>query len=209
VVSETPKKGRVLSRILVVGGIIFAGLILIAAIIVLFASAKLQQNLLKKQPEYTSQQLYDRAVAQVDTGQYQTAETYLEQALLKQDDATYRNQLAVVKYRLKKYQEAIDQYQKLITDGKDASFAWNGIGNAYRDWADAETRRQVEFRGDAEDSYKKAIVLNSGYVAAYSNLALLYDEEGKKSDAISVLNQGIAATASKDLEQVKTTISTP
>lgn len=207
--SEEPKAKRPLRRILWVGGLVFVGLILVAALAILLTSVRLQQSILKKQPDYTSQQLYDQAVQQVDKGQYATAETYLEQALLKQDDATYRNQLAVVKYRLKKYQEAIDQYQKLIAAGKDASFAWNGIGNAYRDWADQDTHRQGEFRGDAEDAYKKAITLNSGYVAAYSNLALLYVEEGKKDAAISMLNQGISATASKDLEQVKTTISTP
>lgn len=207
--TDIPTGRPVLRRVLFIGAVVFVGLLLIAALVVLLTGVRLQQTLLSRQPDYTSQQLYEKAVQQVDAGGYQEAEKYLEQALLKGDDSNYRNELAVVKYRLKKYQESIDQYQKLISSGKDAAFAWNGIGNAYRDWADQDTARKTQLQANAEDAYKKSITLNAQYVAAYSNLALMYHSQGKKEQAITVLNQGITATASKELDQVKTTISTP
>lgn len=202
--SESDKK--LMRKMLVIGSIVLSGIILMAAVIILFISARLQQGVLTKQPEYTAKEYYNQAVAQADKGQYQASEQYLEQALLQEDAATYRSQLAVVKYRLKKYSESIDLYQKLIAGGADAAFAWNGIGNAYRDWADEDGAHKTEYQKNAEDAYGKAIALNSGYVAAYSNLALLYESESRKDDALRVLNQGIQATASKELQQVKTTI---
>ena len=98
--------------------------------LLLFLTVRVQQGLLNKPPDYSATEYYSRAQAQVDKGDYAEAENYLEQALLKQNDDSFRNQLAVVKYRLKKYQEAIDQYRLLLTAGKDPAFCWNGIGNA-------------------------------------------------------------------------------
>jgi tetratricopeptide (TPR) repeat protein len=198
---------RTLRRMWLIFGIIVVVIILIASIVILFVSAKLQQGLLSQAPNYDSQQLYSRGVEQVDKGDYPSAESYIEESLLKQDDNSYRSQLAVVKYRLKKYSEAIDQYQKLIAAGKDVSFAWNGVGNAYRDWAATDTSQQAAREASAIDAYQKAITLNPQYVAAYSNLALLYQSQGNLSEAAKVLDAGVAATGRTELSDMKKNIA--
>lgn len=194
-------------QLLFVLGIVLVLLILGAAIFMLFLSARMQQGLFSREPAYSAEELYQKGVAQLDGGDPKAAEQYLEQALLKEDDATFRNQLAVVKYRLKKYPEAIDQYKKLIAAGKDAAFAWNGIGNAYRDWGAQEEGKRSEYWGEAEKAYKETIRINKQYVAAYSNLAFLYQEMGRKTDALAILDQGIAATTGDELKQIRKTIS--
>jgi tetratricopeptide (TPR) repeat protein len=188
-------------------GILTAVIILIAAIVVLFITAKLQSNLLTKTPNYDAPSLYNTSVAEVQKGDYATAEANLEQALKSQDDSNYRSELAVVKYRLKKYNESVDLYQQLITAGKDPAFAWNGIGNAYRDWADADTTQSDALRTKAIDAYSKAISLNAQYVASYSNLALLYESENKKTEALAILDDGINKTSSSDLVSTRLRIA--
>jgi tetratricopeptide (TPR) repeat protein len=178
-------------------------LILVASTVMLFISARLQQDLLTRQPQYDAPTLYNRGVEQFSKGDYLAAEQSLEQALTKQDDTTYRSQLAVVKYRLKKYQESIENYRQLIVDGKDASFAWNGIGNAYRDWSEVDTARKAEFQQEAIEAYKKAIALNAQYVAAYSNMALLYSSMGESEKAAGILDEGFAATGNNELLEIK------
>ena len=154
-------------------------------------------------PSYTSDELYTRATQQIESGDYVNAESYLEQALLKEDDSTYRGQLAVVKYRLRKYNEAIVEYQKLISLGKDEAFAWNGTGNAYRDQALVETERILELQEKALDSYQKSIQADSKYAAAYSNQALLQNEMGDRVGAVKTLDLGIAATNLQVLKDLK------
>lgn len=180
-------------------GVLTVIVILIAASVVLFISARLQQNLLTKAPQYDAAQLYSRGVDQVATGDYAAAEASLEQALKQQDDSSYKSELAVVKYRLKKYSESVALYQELISSGKDAAFGWNGTGNAYRDWADSDPAQADSLRLKAINAYKQAVILDPHYVAAYSNLALLYNDLGQTQNALDILTQGIAATSSQDL----------
>ncbi|HSI20928.1 MAG TPA: tetratricopeptide repeat protein [Verrucomicrobiae bacterium] len=202
------KKPTSLKKIWILFGVATALIMLIAVSAVLLVTARLQQELLKKEPAYEPATLYNRAVDQTTKGDYQAAEASLEQALKQQDDATYKSQLAVVKYRLKKYEEAIVLYQKLIADGKDAAFGWNGIGNAYRDWADADAARADTYRAEAIKAYEQSIVLNRQYVAAYSNLALLYEAQEKYPEALAVLDRGIVATGAQELSQIRQRIAT-
>jgi tetratricopeptide (TPR) repeat protein len=191
-----------------VGSALAVGIVLvIAAAGMLFVTARLQQDLLTRTPQYNATDLYSRGVAQLEGGDYKAAEDLLEQALQQQDESSYRSQLAVVKYRLKKYPEAIAHYEKLISAGKDASFAWNGIGNAYRDWADQDAVRADELRLKSVDAYRQAILLNGQYVAAYNNLALLYDSQEMNAEAQIILDQGIAATSSSELRETRSRIT--
>lgn len=180
-----------------------AGVVLLAGIILIAASARIQQQLVSKAPTYPATTLYDKGVEQFNKGDYSASEASLEQALREQDSATYRGQLAVVKYRLKKYDESIAQYRSLIEQGKDAAFAWNGIGNAYRDWALTNTAQAADFQAKAVDAYKQALVLNPQYVATYSNLALLYVDMNNPVAAQDILVQGIGKTSSQDLQNLK------
>lgn len=195
------KPRSVSSLTILIVAVLLVLLVIVAGVLVVFTS-KLQ-NVLNTPPSYSAAQLSDKAKEQIDKGSYQSAESYLEQALLKENDATYRNNLAVVKYRLKKYGEAIEQYKLLIAAGKDEAFAWNGIGNAYRDWAEQDPSKKVDYQAQALDAYKKAIASNPQYVAAYSNEALLLSSMGRVADAQAVLDAGIVATSQPELTKLK------
>lgn len=181
-----------------VGGLLLLSLFLAGVAVVVVAIQR--ANLGHKEPVYTPKELYSRAIDQVDHGQYVLAEQYLEQALAKEDDATYRSQLAVVKYRLKEYPEAIDEYKKLAESKQDLGFVYNGIGNAYRDWG-------AEHIDQAIAAYQQAITTDPKYASAYSNLALLYASQGRTAQAIALLDQGYAATGQGELLQVKSSIT--
>jgi len=182
--------------------IIIAALVLVLALVVVLVSLlKIQQVAINHaQPTYQAKELYSKAVDQIDHGSYATAEDYLKQALTKEDEATYRNQLAVVEYRLKKYPEAIAQYTTLVTAKQDLGFSYNGIGNAYRDWGNHVAQ--------AEAAYNQAITADPQYIAAYSNLALLQNTEGNKAAALKTLEAGIAANpqSADELRSIEKTL---
>ena len=187
--------------------VLFGIVILLAALFVLYTTAKLQKNLLSKSPAYSGQQLYASAEQQIQKGDYSQAESYLRDALSKEDDSSYRNQLAVVEYRLRNYAEAIVQYQKLIQAKQDPAFAFNGIDNAYRDWALQDPSKRTEREQLAITAYHSAISADAHYSAAYSNLALLLASENKQSDALVIIDQGYAITKSDELQKTRNSIT--
>ncbi len=189
--------------------IIIIGVLLVALVggVLLYSNARVQQYLLNKQPNYSAQDLYTHSLQLTNQGDYQQAEQYLKEALLKEDDATYRNQLAVVEYRLHKYKEAIDEYKKLLAAKTDESFAWNGIGNAYRDWADQEKSSHDAYQGEAVKAYQQCLNGNDHYVACYSNLAILWHSQGNTTGAKDLVNQGISKTGSPQLQSLLTTLN--
>lgn len=196
------------ARMLAISAVgVLAGLIIVAGI-GLYLSARIKQAAVNKQADYAAKDLYASAVTQIDKGDYTQAEFYLKQALQKDEgQSTYVSQLAVVEYRLKHYQESVEQYKLLVDQQKDADFAWNGMGNAYRDWAAQDAAHAADHQAKAEAAYREAIATNAHYVASYSNLGLLLRDEGKTADALKLLDQGIAATGSAELSQVKSSIA--
>lgn len=184
--------------------LVFVLLILLFGVgFLLYSALGIQKNLFRSEPSYTATQLYSKALEQTDKGDYDEAERYLEEALQKEESSTYRNKLAVVKYRLKKYEEAIEQYRKLIDQDKDPAFAWNGIGNAYRDWASQDSAQSDNYLREAEAAYRRVMQIDAGYAAAYSNLALLLANQGKREEALTVINEGIAKTNREELQTIK------
>ena len=192
-------KGKSLLAIL---GILLFSVLLAGLLILIFTTFKLQEALKPKAPQYTAADLGKKGEQQLASGDYAQAEDYLKQSLLKQDDGSYRSKLAVVEYRLKKYPDAVEQYRVLIANGQDVAFAQNGIGNADRDWG-------VAHFADAETAYKASFAADKGYVAAYSNLALLQNTEHNRSAALEVLSAGIVATGNLQLVALKATLETP
>lgn len=188
--------------------ILVTGIALVLIVIgaLLIANARFQQNVLNKQPDYTSAQLYDHAVALTDQGDYTQAEQYLQEALSKQDDNSYRNQLAVVEYRLHKYKESIAEYQKLLDAKQDGSFAWNGIGNAYRDWADQDKTQHDTYQKSAVNAYQQCLAGNDHYVACYSNLAIFWHNQGNDAAAKPLIADGISKTGSSELINLQSTL---
>jgi len=192
-------------RFLITGAILIVIILIVAAGFLALISVRLQQRFSQSATNYSGNELYSRAVAQVDSGNYKSAEEYLQQALQKQEDPTYRNQLAVVQYRLQKYPEAVASYQQLIDEKQDVAFAWNGMGNAYRDWADQDKdQAQKSAHQDlAVSAYRSSLQEDAHYVAAYSNLALLLNGEGNTKDALTTLDVGIAKTQEPALQKIK------
>lgn len=186
---------------IIAGGGIF--LLLAGTAIVLFVTAKLQQGMVNKEPGYSSRDLYSKSVEQIDKGDYEQAEKYLESALLITDDPSYRNQLAVVKYRLRKYSEAEEQYNKMLEAKKDEAFAWNGLGNVYRDWSENDQLKSDEYYLKAQDAYNNCMRADKNYIAAYSNMALMLNSHEKKEDALVILDQGILVSKSVELQKVR------
>ena len=102
------------------------------------------------------------------------------------NNINYLTELAVAHYRLKNYEEAIQTYQKIISLDKNNVSAYNSIGNIY--WI----RKNFE---KAEIYFNKAMEIDPASLASYNNLALMLNENGKKQEAIAVLQKGIEANA--------------
>ena len=172
------------------------------AAVLLFVTAKMQKGLLTQAPSYTAQQLYQVAQQNVSQGHFDQAETYLQEALKAQDTSDYHSQLAVVEYRLKKYPEAVAEYQKLLDKKYEVAFAYNGLGNVYRDWSGADQARKDEYVQKAITNYQAAIQADDHYLVAYSNLAQVQIQEGDKAAGIATLQAGIGKTQAPELQAI-------
>jgi tetratricopeptide (TPR) repeat protein len=181
--------------------LIFLATIVLAGVALVVVSAvggwSKVRELNQTSPSYSALELATRAAEQQRSG-----ETLYEQALVKDAKLEYRAQLALVKYRLKKYEEAIASYQELIKAGSNAAFAYNGIGNAYRDWALLEDSNKIFRQNEAEQAYRKAIAADTGYVVGYTNLAILLEDQGKIAEAVNIAKQGLEATKRTELSDL-------
>ena len=187
------------------GGIIIAILAVVLVILgISVVSALLQAKKINSavSTDLTAAQLASVAQQQQQNGDLAGAELSLEQAMIKESKPDYESQLAVVKYRLKKYSDAIAEYQKLIAAKQDPAFAWNGIGNAYRDWALQDTSSRLDRQAKAIDAYKQALVADPAYLASYTNQVLLLKDMGRISDALSVAKDGYSKTQRKELQDL-------
>lgn len=182
--------------------LIIALIIFVAAAILLFVTVRIQQGLVSKTPNYSAQQLYQAAQQNLDHGQFSQAESYLQEAIQHQDEVSYHGQLAVVEYQLKKYPQAVIEYQKLIDQKYELAFAYNGLGNVYRDWGQQDTPNASADQALATQNYQNALQADDHYVAAYSNLALLQFQLGNKAEALATLQSGIAKTQAPELQQI-------
>lgn len=116
---------------------------------------------------------------------YSSALNYFQKAVESDpNNIDYLAELAITHYKLKNYNEAIKSYEKIISLSPDNISCYNRIGNIY--WIKKDFKR-------AEFYFKKAIELDSNLIVSYNNLALMLDENGKKNEAIEILNQGIMA----------------
>lgn len=129
---------------------------------------------------------YKSGLNSIKNNNYSEALNYFQKAVDSEpNNISYLTELATTHYKLKNYDEAIKTYSKLIELNKDnASIYNNYIGNMYslkKDYINAESY------------YRKAIEIDSKSIPSYSNLALMFDENGKKEEAVAVLNKGIEA----------------
>jgi len=145
----------------------------------------------------TANDLYKDAVEFNKKGNYGDASDFLNEAIKRDNNDTnisVMHELAVSNYNLKKYDDAIAAYQKIIAVSPDSASVYNEIGNVYRDKGERKT---------AEDSYKKAIGIDSGYILAYNNLAMMFVQDNDLNAAKKIIQDGLAVNKdSAELQRI-------
>lgn len=162
---------------------------------------------LQKRPvgeDLSAADLAARAVVQSRSQDYAGAERSLQEALLKDAQLEYTSQLAVVKFNLAKYEESVALYQQVIDARGEMAFAWNGMGNAYRDWAQEDEVNRLDRQNRALEAYRKSRETERGFVAAYQNEALLLSEMGRRAEAADLADEGYRATGRSELAELAT-----
>jgi tetratricopeptide (TPR) repeat protein len=182
---------------------LLAMIVIGGSLVAAFKEYQVVQSEQRASQELTDQILATRARQQQASGDYQGAERSLEEAIQKQAKLDYELQLAVVQYRLQKYEQAIARYQKVLEQSNEKAFVFNGIGNAYRDWSGTIPATQPIVKKDYEtkaiEAYVRAYAIDPKFVAAYSNLAIFLGDLGDTERAKNVLDEGIAATQNEQL----------
>lgn len=173
--------------------------LLVISVVSALLGARQTQNQLADLP---ARDLVAKSIEQQQNGDLTGAEKSLEEALVKEKKLDYQSQLAVIKYRLRKYEESIKEYRALIDVNKDLAFAWNGTGNAYRDWALSEDFQRTERQQKALEAYRAAIAADAGYVAAYTNQALLLKDMNLPTEALQVAEDGYERTNRNELKNL-------
>ncbi|MCK5486388.1 MAG: tetratricopeptide repeat protein [Desulfobacterales bacterium] len=142
-----------------------------------------KNNLNQSTPEIN----YRSGRESIKQNNYSSALDYFQKAIESEpDNIDYLTELATTHYKLKNYDEAIKGYEKIVRLNPDNISCYNRIGNIY--WIKKDFER-------AEFYFKKAIELDPSLIVSYNNLALMLDENGKKEEAIEILNQGIIANS--------------
>ncbi len=127
--------------------------------------------------------------------EYEAALSDLEKAVkATPDDLTALQELAIAQYNTGRYEEAAATYQKML-QLKDDAFTHNNYGNVLRDWNKVD---------EAKAEYEKAISSDPTLVTAYLNLASVLAAKGEMSEALAVLDRGLAATTGEDKERLET-----
>lgn len=141
--------------------------------------------------EDSSRTSFNKGVKLVDNLNYSEALVYFEQAVKKEpENVSYLHELAVAHYKLKNYDEAVRIYEKLlVVDVGNAKIYHNRLGNIF--WLRQDFDK-------AEFYFRKAIALDASYSLSYNNLALMFSEQGKKKEAIQVLQLGVEKSANKE-----------
>jgi tetratricopeptide (TPR) repeat protein len=138
---------------------------------------------------------YEWGKKNLSEGKFDAAAKNFESASGGNYDAEATYKLAVTKYNQKDFEGAITVYQKLISKDVCNPSAHNGLGNIYRD------QKKYSL---AEESYRKSIGCDETYVAAYSNLAIMLMDLGKKEEANKIVDEGLKNNPeSSDLKNIR------
>lgn len=201
--ASSHKKARRFGRRALAAAVgLVVAVILITVLGLAVVEGVIQYRKLKTQtaePQYTATDLAAQAKQQQDNGDLAGAEKSLQEAIVRDAKLDYKVQVAVLQYRQKKYADAVDSYNALIKASENPAFAWNGLGNVYRDWSQTEVTRQVERQKEAENAYRQAIVVDPTYAAAYSNLALFLSDLNRTNEAIQWAKKGATESKNSDL----------
>lgn len=129
-------------------------------------------------------------------GSFQEASDLLEKSSEEEKNPEVLLKLGAAYYNQRKYDEAIQIYEKIIAEDNENALAFNSLANAYRDKKDNEK---------AIDAYKKAIKLSPLSPLAYSNLAILLMDLNQSEEARATIKEGLANIPdSQELKNIKT-----
>lgn len=187
--------------------LLIVGMTVVVGVALLLVLAVSTFQALQKRPvgeDLSAADLAARAVVQSRSQDYAGAERSLQEALLKDAQLEYTSQLAVVKFNLAKYEESVALYQQVIDARGEMAFAWNGMGNAYRDWAQEDEVNRLDRQNRALEAYRKSRETERGFVAAYQNEALLLSEMGRRAEAADLADEGYRATGRSELAELAT-----
>ncbi|MCK4463197.1 MAG: tetratricopeptide repeat protein [Candidatus Omnitrophica bacterium] len=87
-----------------------------------------------------------------------------------------------------KYEQAIKEYQKMISLNPNHALAYYNCGIAYN---------QIGHHGEAIECYKKVIMFNPSHAECYNNLALSYDKLHQHNKAIDYYTKAIEIDANE------------
>jgi tetratricopeptide (TPR) repeat protein len=125
---------------------------------------------------------YQKGVENLSKGNFDEASKNFESASAGKNEADALYKLAVAKYNQKDFQGAADAYQKALAKKSDNAPVLNGLANLYRD------QKNIPL---AKDNYQKAVTIDSSYVVAYSNWAIMLMDNGDMAGAKKVVDQGL------------------
>ncbi len=99
--------------------------------------------------------------------------------------------LGVSYYNTGDFDKAKEAYGDAIAKDPNSAYAYTNLGNVFRD--------EENYR-EAETNYRKAIKVDSAFINAYLNLAVMfYALERDKNKAVQVLNQGLVNNSGNEL----------
>jgi tetratricopeptide (TPR) repeat protein len=118
---------------------------------------------------------YNESMNKISEGDFESASKILEESLKEDSNNSQKlKMLAISQYNEKKYDEAENNFKKLLEEDKESSFIYyNSLANIYRD---------KEKYDEAIEYYEKAVEANPEYETAYLNLAILYKIEKQDLD---------------------------
>jgi tetratricopeptide (TPR) repeat protein len=125
---------------------------------------------------------YQKGVENLSRGNFDEASKNFESASAGKNEADALYKLAVAKYNQKDFQGAADAYQKALAKKPDNAPVLNGLANLYRD------QKNIPL---AKENYQKAVTVDSAYVVAYSNWAIMLMDNGDIPGAKKVVDQGL------------------
>ena len=110
------------------------------------------------------------------------------------DNLETLQQLAIAQYNTGAYEEAAATYEKMLAL-EDTAFARNNYANVLRDWGKTD---------DAIASYETSISMDATLVTPHINLASVLARQQKVQEAITILENALAAVSTEDRAQVET-----
>lgn len=107
----------------------------------------------------------------------------------------------------KQYAKAIPLYSQIIKNNPESLAAYANRGLAYEQLSTKNKEELAKNRKLAEKDYERAIALNYQRPEIFNNLAALYIDEGKYTEALTLLNTAIALRPNYELALINRAVA--